>query len=138
MCSVCSAPATGLKQAQNNCSAALKLCYNTYMLNNYSKVNKMQNTNAQTNAQYASTVAVATLDEFVNNNKHNVTLQCDLQNASHDEIDDKLFTVLPMQFAGRVLYDTIDDAAFPVLVFVNNSSKCVAWYDCENMQGFVA
>lgn len=72
----------------------------------------------------------AAIDSFVNNNAHNVSM---LHNNStaHD-----LFDTLVAYFAQLFAHTTVDESAFPVLVFEQDSSA-VAWYDCENCVGFI-
>ena len=58
-------------------------------------------------------------DLFVNGNDANV------RNVTQDE------------FEARIQFDTVNDDAFPVLVYLNGS-EMLAWYDEENEYGYIA
>lgn len=40
-------------------------------------------------------------------------------------------------FEERFSFDTVNEAAYPVLIY-QNGTQMVAWYDIENMRGYVA
>ena len=73
------------------------------------------------------------LDAFVNNNAYNCSLLIVEPN------DDDMFDVYPDLFVqqNRIAHDTVNQQADPVFVYELDGVP-VAWYDCENICGFVA
>lgn len=71
------------------------------------------------------------LDTFVNTNDSNFAY------TVTDVSDDDMFEALPNTFAKKFTYDNVNYAADPVFVYELKGVP-VAWYDCENMYGFVA
>lgn len=75
------------------------------------------------------------LTAFVNNNKANVSYATALD-ALVGASDDS-FAEAHEAFEAQVVYDTVNDDADPVYVYLHNS-VAVAWYDWENMCGYIA
>jgi len=76
------------------------------------------------------------LDTFVNTNNYNAEIHVN----DVDAVDcDDMFEMFPTQFArdNNIVYDTVNRDADPVVVYELNGAQ-VAWYDCENLHGFVA
>ena len=76
------------------------------------------------------------IDTFVNTNNYNAEMYVD----DIDAVDcDDMFEMFPTQFArdNNIAYDTVNRDADPVVVYELNGAP-VAWYDCENLYGFVA
>lgn len=71
------------------------------------------------------------LDAFVNNNNSNFAY------TVTDVSDDEMFETLPETFAKKFKSDNVNYAADPVFIY-ELAGTPVAWYDCENMCGFVA
>ena len=71
------------------------------------------------------------LDAFVNNNDSNFAY------TVTDVSDDDMFEALPNTFAKKFKSDNVNYGADPVFVY-ELAGVPVAWYDCENMCGFVA
>lgn len=71
------------------------------------------------------------LDAFVNNNDSNFAY------TVTDVSDDDMFEALPNTFAKKFKFDNVNYQADPVFVY-ELAGVPVAWYDCENMYGFVA
>jgi hypothetical protein len=71
------------------------------------------------------------LEDFVNNNNSNFAY------TVTDVSDDEMFETLPEMFAKKFKFDIVHYVADPVFVYELDSVP-VAWYDCENMCGFVA
>ena len=69
-----------------------------------------------------------TIDSFVNNNAPNVHYEV-TQAAELDERE--------QQFTSTMQHAQVNDKAYPVLVYVQDS-RFVAWYDIENAWGYVA
>ena len=65
------------------------------------------------------------IDKFVNGNAVNVTV---LNTNSLETVQE--------EFESKLTYDSVNDEAFPVLVYVRNN-EFVAWCDLENAQGYV-
>jgi hypothetical protein len=95
----------------------------------------MQAYNTQHSFTYNAALAIAYevaaddyLGLFVNCNTANV------QYAVTQELD-----AAQQQFEGLVAnaYTHVNDAAYPVLVYMN-ANEFVAWYDWENMCGYIA
>ena len=70
------------------------------------------------------------MENFVNTNKANVAFN--VPHGRKVNID-----ALEAKFAATVAHDSVNDEAFPVIVYERNS-KQVAWYDMELMRGFIA
>jgi hypothetical protein len=73
------------------------------------------------------------LDTFVNANKYNYEI------FAEPVEDEDMFEAFPAKFAAdnNIVYDRVNHAADPVFVY-ELQGQPVAWYDCENLYGFVA
>ena len=73
------------------------------------------------------------LDTFVNTNNYNYEM------LTEPVEDEDMFETFPAKFVAdnSIVYDCVNHAADPVFVYELQGLP-VAWYDCENLYGFVA
>lgn len=71
------------------------------------------------------------MDHFVNSNAANFVREFEA-GTQHTFVQLEAFA---NEFAAKFEHDTVDDDAFPVLVYERNGAP-VAWYDFECIRGF--